>query len=410
MKQEKKPHRRPWIKRRHRLVRNLIALFLGRYIRRKYHIEIEPFPEGGREPHLILYNHQTAFDQFFVGLSFSGPVYYLASEDLFSMGLVSRLIRFLVAPIPIKKQTADIGAIKDCLRVAREGGTLAIAPEGNRTFSGKTEHMNETIAPLARRLGLPIALFRIEGGYGVHPRWADDVREGRMTAGVVRVLRPEEYDAMSDGELFSAIREGLTVNEARDTGCYRSRRRAEHLERLLYVCPACGLSRFESRGSLVRCLGCGLFAEYREDKSLRFSREDVFGARPPFRYVNDWYEYQNEYLSGASLPEGERLYREEARLSRVILRKRKKRLEARAEVSLYPEKIEIGGKRHTLSLPFSSLTAVTVLGKNKLNLYFGKEVYQLKGGAPFNAVKYVNLFHRYQNRQGEHDHGKFLGL
>ena len=50
-------------------------------------------------------NHQTAFDQFFIGMTFKGAVYYVASEDLFSNGWVSSLLRWLVAPIPIKKQT-----------------------------------------------------------------------------------------------------------------------------------------------------------------------------------------------------------------------------------------------------------------------------------------------------------------
>jgi hypothetical protein len=49
----------------------------------------------------------------------------------------------------------------NCLRVAREGGTIALAPEGNRTYSGKTEYMNPAIAALARKLALPIALYSV---------------------------------------------------------------------------------------------------------------------------------------------------------------------------------------------------------------------------------------------------------
>ena len=160
-----------WMRPRHRLVRNVLNVTLGLYTRIKYGIKVEKFKEQEKRPYLILMNHQTAFDQFFVGMSFKGAVYYLASEDIFSMGATSSLIRYLVNPIPIKKQTTDVKAIKTCIRVAREGGTIAIAPEGNRTYSGRTEYMSPSIAPLARRLGMPIALFRIEGGYGVHPRW-----------------------------------------------------------------------------------------------------------------------------------------------------------------------------------------------------------------------------------------------
>ena len=58
----------------------------------------------------------------------------------------------------------------------------------------------------------------------------------------------------------------------------------------------------------------------------------------------------------------------------------------------------------------SDTTAVTVLGRNKLNVYHGKKVYQFKGGKRFNALKYVHIYHRFRNiSRGDAD-GKFLGL
>jgi len=116
-----------WMKFRHRVVRNLAFCVLYPYSKWKYGITVEKFREQGDRSYLILFNHQTAFDQFFVGMAFKGPVYYVASEDLFSMGWVSKLIRWVVAPIPIKKQTTDLNAVMNCIRVAREGGTIAIA-------------------------------------------------------------------------------------------------------------------------------------------------------------------------------------------------------------------------------------------------------------------------------------------
>ena len=118
-----------WMKPRHRLVRTLLLPVFSLYVKAKYHIDIEKFRNQQNRPYLILYNHQTAFDQFFVDISFKGPIYYLATEDIFSMGFVSSIIRYLVAPIPIKKQTMDLSAVKTCIRVAREGGSIAIAPE-----------------------------------------------------------------------------------------------------------------------------------------------------------------------------------------------------------------------------------------------------------------------------------------
>ena len=153
MKERKQPKR--WIRFRHRVVRNLLYVILVPYCRIRYGIRPEKFVQQGDRAYLILLNHQTPFDQFFAGISFKGPVYYLATEDIFSLGWISDLIRYLLAPIPIRKQTTDISAVMTCIKVAREGGTVCIAPEGNRTYSGKTLYMNPAIAGLAKKMGLP---------------------------------------------------------------------------------------------------------------------------------------------------------------------------------------------------------------------------------------------------------------
>ena len=40
------------------------------------------------------------------------------------------------------------------------------------------------------------------------------------------------------------------------------------------------------------------------------------------------------------------------------------------------------------------MTGATVLGRNKLNLYIDGKTYQFSGDKHFNAVKYLNLYHR----------------
>ena len=397
-----------WIKPRHRIVRNLLAPFIGLYTRVSYGIRVERFREQGDRAYLILMNHQTPFDQFFVGMAFRGPVYYMATEDLFSNGWVSSLIRWLVEPIPIKKQTTDLAAVRNCIRVAREGGTIAMAPEGNRTYSGKTEYMNPAVASLARKLKLPIALFRIEGGYGVEPRWSDVIRRGKMRAYVSRVIEPEEYAAMTSEELFAQIEQGLYVDEAVADGPYRSGKRAEYLERAVYVCPFCGLSEFESHGAKVTCRKCGRTITYGEDKTLTGKGFDF-----PFRFVRDWYEYQKDFVNGLDLTAmtQESVYTDRARMSEVIFHKRKNLLRQDAELRLYGNRVVIDeGTEAELCFPFDALSAVTVLGRNKLNIYHEKTAYQFKGSKRFNALKYVNFYYRYRNIIRGNADGKFLGL
>ena len=400
--------KKTWIRPRHGVVRNLAYVFLKPYTCWKYGIKAEPFREQGKRAYLILMNHQTPFDQFFVAMSFRGPVYYLASEDIFSNGWVSSLIRWLVAPISIRKHTTDIAAVMNCIKVAREGGTIAIAPEGNRTYSGKTEYMSPAIASLARKMKLPIALYRIEGGYGVQPRWSDGIRKGRMHSYVSRVMEPEEYAKWSNEELFSQIQAGLQVNEGVADSTFESDHRAEYLERAVYVCPYCGLSEFESHGNEVECKKCGRKIHYGADKKLT-----GIGFDFPFSFVTEWYDYQNEFVSGLDLMAhtDTPLYRDTANMSEVIVNKRKVLLEENAKIHLYGDRIVIReGETAERAFPFAELSAAAVLGRNKLNIYHGKQVYQFKGGKRFNALKYVNFYFRYKHIVRGEENGKFLGL
>lgn len=406
MKKSKK--NKKWIKFRHKVIRNVAYWVLYPYTRIRYGIKITKFKEQGKRPYLILLNHQTVFDQFFVGMAFKRPVYYLATEDIFSNGWVSSLIRYLVAPIPIKKQTTDVHAVINCMRVVKEGGTIAIAPEGNRTYSGKTEYMNPSISFLVKKLNLPIAFYRIEGGYGVQPRWCDKVRKGKMRGYVSRVVEPEEYADMTNDEIYEMVQKELYVNEAVADMPYYSKRNAEYLERMLYVCPECGLSRFFSKGDTVECTKCGLKAKYLPTKEFESINGNI-----PFRFVNDWYEYQNDFINKLDVNKyiDNPIYRDTADFSEVIVYKNKVLLRKNAAISLYGDRAVIEeGSEDEFIIPFNNTMAASVLGRNKLNLYYNKQVFQLKGDKHFNALKYVNIYFRNKNLVKGEENAKFLGL
>ena len=391
-----------WIKTRHKVTTWVLrpVFLLAIWIR--YGVKIEKFKQQGDRSYLIVMNHQTAFDQFFVGAIFKNPVYYVASEDIFSLGWMSDVLRYLVGPIPIKKQTLDLQAVKNCIKVAREGGNIALAPEGNRTYHGRTLYMKPGIASLVKKLGMPLAIMRIEGGYGVHPRWSDVTRRGPMRCHISRVVEPEEYAAMTGEELFRLIKQELWVDEAKADGEYRHRKSAEFLERAMYVCPFCGFTTFESHGDLITCKKCGREIRHNADKTL-----SGIGFEFPHRFVADWYDYQSDYLNHTDLLQltQEPLYEETARLSRVIPYKNKKLLKKKAKICLYGDRITIDDR----VFHFDETAAVVVLGRNKLNIYADKELLQLKGSKRFNALKYVQFFHRYQNiKGGKND--EFLGL
>jgi len=225
-----------------------------------------------------------------------------------------------------------------------------------------------------------------------------------MHAYVSRVIEQDEIKGLSDDELYELLLKELYVNEGVADGTYRHPKLAEYLERAMYVCPHCGLSEFESSGDIIRCKQCGQSIRYLPTKEL----EGI--DRPfPFRFVTEWYDYQCDFInSWDPRPYQEKpLYQDTARLSEVILYKNKRPLRSQASVALYGNRITIDDD---LVFLFDETSAVTVLGRNKVNIYFGDTVYQLKSGKRFNALKYVNIFNRYKNIREGNENGKFLGL
>ena len=406
----KKKKKEPWMKKRHAVITAAAKIVLKPYIKVKYGITMEKFKEQGDRQYLIIANHQTGFDQFFVGYAFDGPVYYIASEDIFSMGFISDLLRWAVNPIPIKKQATDISAVLNCLRVAREGATIALFPEGNRTYSGHTEYINPAIAMLAKKLSLPIAFMKIEGGYGVSPRWGDKLRKGKMRSYVSRVVEPEEYKSLSDDEFMKLINEELYVNEAKVDGEYVGKDLAEYLERAIYYCPECGLSTFESHGDKIECKKCGMKVKYLPTKELQ-----GVNCEFSYRFVADWYEAQLNFVNKLDLLSlvSEPIYCEKGSIFEVVVYKNKKIISENVEISLFGDRIDVSGEDANFVFLFDDIRAITVCSKNKLNLYYGDKVYQITGGERFNALKYVNLVFRYRNikkaEKGE-EHVEFLGL
>ena len=396
-----------WIKKRHYFVRHFVGAFLHPYSKIRYGARIDKFKSEGKRQYCVLFNHQTAFDQFFVALSFRQHLYFVASEDIFSKGLLSSLLRYLVAPIPIKKQTTDIRAIIRCIEVAKEGGSIALAPEGNRTYSGRTEHMSPAIAPMVKKLGLPLVLYRIEGGYGVQPRWADNVRKGKIHAYASRVIEPEEYMQLSDEALFAIIQKELYVDESSLDGYYYHKNSAEYLDRVFYFCPKCGFSEFKSRRDIVECQKCRAVIRYLPTKKLECKDEKY-----NYQFVADWYDAQSQFVNAADPMQytDTPIYTEKSGFFEVVPNKKKLTVDKNAKIELYGDRVCISAAEQKFDFAFKDVRAVTILGRNKVNVYIDNKIYQLKGKKNFNGLKYVHLYNRYSNVMKGEANGSFLGL
>jgi hypothetical protein len=138
--------------------------------------------------------------------------------------------------------------------------------------------------------------------------------------------------------------------------------------------------------------------------------KELEGVNKPFphRFVADWYDWQEQQVNEMELTAMTEtpLYEERVQVSLVHPCRGKDLLKEDARLCLYGDRVTLDDR----VLPFESLHAVTVLGKNKLNLYSSGELLQIKGDKRFNALKYVNFYFRYKNLTTGDPYGKFLGI
>lgn len=380
MKERKK--RTTWTKRRHARVFAFLRPIMRFFFKLRYRYTAKPsgLKKGA---YLIISNHQTTMDPFLLSLSFRFPIYFIASDDLFNIK-ISSLIKYLVAPIPKSKSLQDIAAMKNVFRVIKEGGAVGIFPEGNRTISGGQWEMTDAIAKLAKSLKVPLVIYNINGGYGTDPRWGHTIRKGRSSGGVRRVLSVEELKEMSVEEVFDIIKTELTVDDTLSDIAFHSRKRAEYIERALYLCPVChGISGIYSSKYKFRCRHCNTASTYTEKLAVSPPVAD-------FKRIHEWFGWERREIvkmlsDGKTVSDDGILFRESIKF------KRKKKL-AGNRVSIDSEKLVISDKKNETVYPLKDITAITMVGKKKFNFYYNDKILQVKGDKRFCAIKYIHIF------------------
>lgn len=383
-----------WVKTRHRIATALAFPWFYLYAKIKYGVIFDKFKKDKRQ-YFIVSNHQTPFDQFFIGLLLKKTVYYVATEDLYQKGLFSKLLHWAAAPIPIRKNSTDYKAVMNMLRVKKEGGNIAIFPEGNRTYSGKTGNVKEGIGGLVKALKLPLMVINIKGGFLTHPRFSDCIRKGKMQVGVRKIVEYDEYKDLTNEECYDLLKSLIAVNDydEAENRSYRSRKSAEYIERAMYVCPECGITKFRSNGTDFKCLTCGKTMKL--DEKLKLSSKEGFR----FSRICDWYDYQERFIKDFDLsPYFQKpLWEDTGTLLSTARYKKPKILQKSAQIRLFADRYEIGEGGNKRTFCFNALDASTAQGRNVLMFYEGDKVYQVKGGKRFNVLIFVNVYYHYKN-------------
>ena len=358
-------------------------------ILKKYDFKTDHLPPGD-ENYLVMANHLTEVDMFMLMAAFPKQMYFVAGEHLLR-SKYGKLMQWLQDPIFEPKGASSLGAVREIIRRTGAGQSVALFPEGSRSFSGETLPLPDSVAKIAKRCGCGLVTYHIEGGYFVAPRWAYTFRVGPMRGKIVRVRSAEEVAATPVGELAEAINRELYENayetQRKNRFRYYGERLAEGLENYLVKCPCCGgFDTLTSSGNSFRCTECGLAGTYTEEGFLE-------GDGLPFDSVCDWGQWAeaetDAYIRSAG--DEEVCFRDEdVVLSRINADHGKQQI-CSDEITGFKDRFVVGEK----VFQFSGITAISMLYYGKSLLFTCNGVYYEITGSRFHAIKYYKLFAGY---------------
>jgi len=338
---------------------------------------------GLPENYIVLSNHATDFDPLLVCTSFKEQMYFVASEHIARWPVAGPLLNYLVAPIYRNKGASAASAVMDILRHLRRGENVCMFAEGARTWDGVTGPILPSTAKVVKSAGCGLVTYRIQGGYFVSPRWGGaSIRRGRIQGQPVNVYTKEQLAAMSVEEIHAAITadlyEDAYARQLEDPTPYRSRKGAEQLEKLLFICPECGqMDCFHSAKDTVTCGSCGLEFRY-----------DAYGMLQgaPFSTVKELAQWQNRKILD-DIAAGTVYTAANGTLYAV--QKHDQTLLTQGPISMSTDCLKCGD----FEIPLKEINDLNIHGRKGLVFTANRQYYELIPDPGCNALKFHLYFH-----------------
>jgi 1-acyl-sn-glycerol-3-phosphate acyltransferase len=141
------------------VVRGLLVPFLRLWFR--MHVSgAEHIPKEG--PAIVAPNHKSFWDSFFIGICTRRHLRYMGKTELFE-GPKGRLLVRLGA-FPVRRGQSDEDALETARTILRQGGLLALFPEGTRVRDpDELGHPKRGAGRLALESGAPLVPAAITG-------------------------------------------------------------------------------------------------------------------------------------------------------------------------------------------------------------------------------------------------------
>ena len=337
------------------------------------------------EPVLVFSNHQTDIDSVLVNLSFSRLLHTVATDNLFKKGFMTWLLDKF-GTIPKRKGAIDLNSTMQMIKTVKNKQSVLIFPEGNRAYAEFQYFVSSSISRLAKATKATLVIFNLHGGNGTRPRFGKKPRHGKFYGEIKKVMKYEEYKDLPDEELCKIIVDNLRVYDSESGLLYKSKSRAEYLERMMFVCPSCRKSQtLYSKRQFITCNNCGFQAEFTEDLHLKTSDPSINYTR-----LLDWYNYQIDWVKQFEPNDKDDIFVDQNVKLVTAETRKKSQLIAKGKIVLNKTHLTIG----ELSFDLANIEVASPVSGTKLLFTHSDKAYEVQGHERFNPLKYVFMFNK----------------
>ena len=219
--------------------------------------------------------------------------FFASKTNYFGMTQMNAIPKLLFQP--------DTFCTRKMLKVVKEGGSLALFPEGIQSLSGSAHPVNPATCKFIKKAGLPVVFAYTQGSYLTCPRYIREEKRGQVFVNYKILFTPEELKASTEEQIYQK----LMANFRYDDFAFNKKARIKYvgkhhnvvgLDNILYICPHCKglhtLKVHQDKGNeRLECDKCGYCVTLNEYYDLIVKKGPSY-----FEDIDKWCRWQRRFV------------------------------------------------------------------------------------------------------------------
>ena len=370
------------------------ARFLfGRLVLAYCHAKIKRY-KPKHDTFILIANHSDALDPVYMLYAVKKYVRFVISDHLVDKPILNFILRKVSGFIVREREKPSSAMVEAIHKSIDEGVSVAICVEGTITPNGETGFFSPRTGQLIKDAGVALITFRLSGGFFHTPKWGTGLRKGPVHGSVVREYSPQELQEMTVEEINEAIRNDIYVNAFEDLKKskhqYKGKNLAEHVERVLYMCPHCKeVGTLHSKGDFLTC-DCGYKVELRADGFFHPIQKKLI-----FDNILEWDKWQKEEWKERVLAagKGELIFEEGGQRIATIVDRKRRSISENATLRICQDRFEIQlNENENIVIPLDSIKLVMSISIEALLIIDQERYFYIKTHKPRATSKYVAAY------------------